>query len=322
MLALLAGLRGAGRTIVLTTHQRELAEPMADDVLDEAGADSMAERQRDPERRMKTNAARILDGLGIAYTLQEYEVDPEDLRATRGGEDRHAAEQVFKTLLCAVGGGEYVFAVVPGDAELDFKKLARAAGVRKAEMASLKDVQPLTGYIRGGVTVFGAKKAFPRSPMRRSSSSTWSRSRPGSAVSDRALSGGLSARDRRDGRRPDQGARPGAIVLLSAGPSAKGPAHRVAREGRDAVDAVLRAAGRRALLAGVRSDAETSRQYAGGVMCVAVLFAAVQALNQAWSRELRGNVLDAQRMTPAPASALYLAKVLANFIFVLIVEEC
>jgi heme exporter protein B len=65
---------------------------------------------------------------------------------------------------------------------------------------------------------------------------------------------------------------------------------------------------------------ETSRQYAGGVMCVAVLFAAVQALNQAWSRELHGNVLDAQRMTPAPPSALYLAKVLANFIFVLIVE--
>jgi heme exporter protein B len=55
-------------------------------------------------------------------------------------------------------------------------------------------------------------------------------------------------------------------------------------------------------------------------MCVAVLFAAVQALNQAWSRELRGGVLDAQRMAPAPPSALYLAKVLANFVFVLIVE--
>jgi Cys-tRNA(Pro)/Cys-tRNA(Cys) deacylase len=51
--------------------------------------------------------------------------------------------------------------VIPGDAELDFKKLARAAGVRRTEMVSLKDVQPLTGYIRGGVTVFGAKKAFP-----------------------------------------------------------------------------------------------------------------------------------------------------------------
>ncbi|HEX6771670.1 MAG TPA: Cys-tRNA(Pro) deacylase [Acidobacteriaceae bacterium] len=111
---------------------------------------------------MKTNAARILDGLGIAYRLQEYEVDPEDLRATTvAAKIGMPAEQVFKTLLCAVGVGEYVFAVVPGDAELDFKKLARAAGVRKAEMAALKEVQPLTGYIRGGVTVFGAKKAYP-----------------------------------------------------------------------------------------------------------------------------------------------------------------
>ena len=110
---------------------------------------------------MKTNAARILDGHGITYTLQEYEVDPEDLRAiTVAAKIGMPAEQVFKTLLCAVGG-DYVFAVVPGDGELDFKKLARAAGVRKAEMASLKDVQPLTGYIRGGVTVFGAKKAYP-----------------------------------------------------------------------------------------------------------------------------------------------------------------
>jgi Cys-tRNA(Pro)/Cys-tRNA(Cys) deacylase len=111
---------------------------------------------------MKTNAARILDGLGIVYRLQEYEVDPEDLRATTvAAKIGMPAERVFKTLLCAVAGGDYVFAVVPGDAELDFKKLARAAGVRKAEMAALKDVQPLTGYIRGGVTVFGAKKAYP-----------------------------------------------------------------------------------------------------------------------------------------------------------------
>jgi len=58
------------------------------------------------------------------------------------------------------GPDQYAFAVIPGDAELDFKKLARAAGARKAEMVSLKDVRPLTGYIRGGVTVFGAKKDF------------------------------------------------------------------------------------------------------------------------------------------------------------------
>lgn len=113
---------------------------------------------------MKTNAARILDGLGIAYTLQEYEVDPEDLKATTvAAKIGMPAEQVFKTLLCALTGhgSDYVFAIVPGDAELDFKKLARAAGARKAEMAALKDVQPLTGYIRGGVTVLGAKKPYP-----------------------------------------------------------------------------------------------------------------------------------------------------------------
>ena len=78
---------------------------------------------------MKTNAARILDGLGIAYELHEYEVDPEDLRATTvAAKIGMPAEQVFKTLLCTVGGGDYVFAVVPGDAELDFKKLAGRRG--------------------------------------------------------------------------------------------------------------------------------------------------------------------------------------------------
>ncbi len=65
---------------------------------------------------------------------------------------------------------------------------------------------------------------------------------------------------------------------------------------------------------------ESSRQIAGGVLCVAVLFAAVQALNQAWARELRNAVLDAQRMAPSPPSALYLAKVLANFLYVVAVE--
>jgi Cys-tRNA(Pro)/Cys-tRNA(Cys) deacylase len=111
---------------------------------------------------MKTNAARILEGLGIAYRLQEYEVDPEDLSAIAVAHKIDLpVEQVFKTLLTITGKEQYAFAVIPGDAELDFKKLARAAGVRKTEMVSLKDVQPLTGYIRGGVTVFGAKKDFP-----------------------------------------------------------------------------------------------------------------------------------------------------------------
>lgn len=111
---------------------------------------------------MKTNAARFLDALNISYTLQEYEVDPEDLSAiTVARKVGLPPEQVFKTLLTAAGTGEHFFAVIPGDAELDFKKLAKAAGVRKTEMVSLKDVQPLTGYIRGGVTVFGARKAYP-----------------------------------------------------------------------------------------------------------------------------------------------------------------
>jgi len=111
---------------------------------------------------MKTNGARFLETLDIRFELQEYEVDPEDLSAiTVAKKIGMPPEQVFKTLLTTGGPGVYVFAVIPGDAELDFKKLARAAGLRKAEMVPLKDVQPLTGYIRGGVTVFGARKAYP-----------------------------------------------------------------------------------------------------------------------------------------------------------------
>jgi len=111
---------------------------------------------------MKTNGARFLESLSIPFELREYEVDPEDLSAiTVAKKIGMPPEQVFKTLLTTGGPGSYIFAVIPGNAELDFKKLARAAGLRKAEMVSLKDVQPLTGYIRGGVTVFGAKKAFP-----------------------------------------------------------------------------------------------------------------------------------------------------------------
>jgi Cys-tRNA(Pro)/Cys-tRNA(Cys) deacylase len=98
----------------------------------------------------KTNAARLLDSLGIAYELRPYEVDPDDL-----------TEQVFKTLLTHSNAGDHLFAVIPGDAELDLKKLAHAANAKKIELASLKDVEPLTGYIRGGVTVMGAKKPFP-----------------------------------------------------------------------------------------------------------------------------------------------------------------
>ncbi len=110
----------------------------------------------------KTNAARFLDSLQIPYQLRDYTVDPEDLSATSvAAKIGMPAEEVFKTLLCVTADREHLFAVIPGDAELDFKKLAKAAGGRKVELVSLKEVQPLTGYIRGGVTVFGAKKPFP-----------------------------------------------------------------------------------------------------------------------------------------------------------------
>ena len=109
----------------------------------------------------KTNAARLLDSLGIGYELRAYEVDPEDLTAISVAKKiGMPTEQVFKTLLAHTGAGEHVFAVIPGDAELDLKKLAQAAGAKKAELASLKEVEPLTGYIRGGVTVMAAKKPF------------------------------------------------------------------------------------------------------------------------------------------------------------------
>ena len=113
---------------------------------------------------VKTNAARLLDSLGIAYELRSYEVDPDDLSAISVARKVGLPpEQVFKTLLtrAATGDPAHLFAVIPGDAELDLKKLAQAASLKKIELASLKDVEPLTGYIRGGVTVMAARTAFP-----------------------------------------------------------------------------------------------------------------------------------------------------------------
>lgn len=110
----------------------------------------------------KTNAARLLDALGVTYELRAYEVDPDDLSAITVAQKIHMPiEQVFKTLLTRTSENTHIFAIVPGNSELDLKKLANCAGVRKAELAALKDVEPLTGYIRGGVTVLAAKKPFP-----------------------------------------------------------------------------------------------------------------------------------------------------------------
>jgi Cys-tRNA(Pro)/Cys-tRNA(Cys) deacylase len=111
---------------------------------------------------MKTNAVRLLETLGIAYELRDYEVDPEDLAAeTVAAKIGMPAEQVFKTLIVRGDRNGPCFAVIPGNAELDLKALAAVSENRKIEMIPLKDVQTLTGYIRGGVTAPGAKKAFP-----------------------------------------------------------------------------------------------------------------------------------------------------------------
>jgi len=111
---------------------------------------------------MKTNAVRILDRLGIQCELREYEVDPDDLSAEKVARQiGMPAEQVFKTLVVRGDRTGVAFAVVPGNAELDLKALARLTGDRKVELVPLKEVQPLTGYIRGGVTALGGKKDYP-----------------------------------------------------------------------------------------------------------------------------------------------------------------
>lgn len=111
---------------------------------------------------MKTNAARILDGLGVAYELRSYEVDLDDLSApTVAAKVGLPAEQVFKTLVARGDRSGVCLAVVPGDGHLDLKALARASGDRKTELVALKEVLPLTGYIRGGVTALACKKSYP-----------------------------------------------------------------------------------------------------------------------------------------------------------------
>ena len=111
---------------------------------------------------MKTNAVRLLDSLGISYELREYEVDPVDLAAeTVAAKIGFPPEQVFKTLLARGDRNGPCFAVIPGNSEMDLKALAKLSGDRKVELVPLKEVQPLTGYIRGGVTVLGAKKDYP-----------------------------------------------------------------------------------------------------------------------------------------------------------------
>src|SRR5262249_10952037 len=101
--------------------------------------------------KMKTNAVRLLDEMGVAYDIQEYEVDPDDLTAgTVAEKSGLPPEQVFKTLVARGDRHGVCFAVIPGNARLDLKALAKLTGDRKVETVPLREVQPLTGYIRGG----------------------------------------------------------------------------------------------------------------------------------------------------------------------------
>ena len=110
---------------------------------------------------MKTNAARILDSLGIRYQLRDYEVG-DDLGAEAvAAKVGLPAEQVWKTLVVRGDRHGIGFAVIPGDHELDLKALARLTGDRKVDTVPLREVQPLTGYVRGGVTALGARKDYP-----------------------------------------------------------------------------------------------------------------------------------------------------------------
>ncbi len=110
----------------------------------------------------KTNAARILDRLGILYELRVYEVDEDDLSAS------HVAaavglppERVFKTLVARGDRTGILLACIPGSHELDLKALAAASGNKRAELVPVKDILALTGYIRGGVSPLGTRKTYP-----------------------------------------------------------------------------------------------------------------------------------------------------------------
>lgn len=110
----------------------------------------------------KTNAVRLLESLAIPFELREYEVDPEDLSAeTVAARIGFPIERTFKTLVARGDRNGVCLAVIPGNAALDLKALARASGDRKIDTVPLKEVLPLTGYIRGGVTALACKKDYP-----------------------------------------------------------------------------------------------------------------------------------------------------------------
>ena len=110
----------------------------------------------------KTNAARILDNLKIDYEIKTYEVDENDLSAVHVAETAGLdIETVFKTLVARGDKTGVIMAVIGGGEELNLKSLAKASENKSVEMIALKELLPLTGYVRGGCSPLGAKKNYP-----------------------------------------------------------------------------------------------------------------------------------------------------------------
>ncbi len=114
------------------------------------------------EKVNKTNASRLLDKAGVKYELVSYEVDESDLSATHlASTIGEPIEQVFKTLVLEGDKSGHFVCVVPGDCEVDLKKTAKVSGNKKCDLIPMKELLPLTGYIRGGCSPVGMKKQFP-----------------------------------------------------------------------------------------------------------------------------------------------------------------
>ena len=113
------------------------------------------------EKINKTNVARLLDKAKIAYQLVPYEVDENDPSATHAEQLGEDIAQVFKTLILHGDKSGYFVCVIPGADEVDLKKAAKVSGNKKCEMIPVKELLPLTGYIRGGCSPIGMKKHFP-----------------------------------------------------------------------------------------------------------------------------------------------------------------
>jgi Cys-tRNA(Pro)/Cys-tRNA(Cys) deacylase len=127
-----------------------------------AAASALDAGQRRGVLALKTNAVRLLERLGVVFQLRPYEVDPDDLSAESVAHKTGLPpEQVFKTLVVRGDRNGVLLAVVPGDRQLDLKALARASGDKRVDTVPLKEVEPLTGYVRGGVTALACKKPYP-----------------------------------------------------------------------------------------------------------------------------------------------------------------